>query len=298
VRNRALLLPALLILIGLLALLVNLGFIPTDRLYRLADLWPLLLIVLGLEVLIDRLRLPSVVEMTASVLVVVVAIVGAAAYVAVGPAISTATQTMTASGPLGDVKNASLEIDVGGAKVQVEGSSSLNTDLFQARIDYSGPRPSVSAGEDGRIVVSQSNRFGYFGRQSIDVKIELNVAVPWALTIHSGASRDTYDLTNLQLTSMEIDTGASSDDISLPHPIGTVPVRINGGALTVHVHRPSGADASVKVSGGAVSLTFDGDRTNAIGSVSHSTGDSSDKLDVSVNGGSCNVTMDTGSALG
>jgi hypothetical protein len=73
-------------------------------------------------------------------------------------------------------------------------------------------------------------------------------------------------------------------------------VQINGGALTVHLHRLGGA-ASVKVSGGAVSLTFDGETSAAVGSVSHSTAPADDMYEVTVDGGGCTVTMDTSSAL-
>src|SRR2546430_12459030 len=46
--------PAVLILVGILALLVNTGRIPIDRLLQLADLWPVILIVIGLEIIIRR----------------------------------------------------------------------------------------------------------------------------------------------------------------------------------------------------------------------------------------------------
>ena len=292
-RARAYVWPAILIAVGLLALLVNLGAIPTDRLYRIADLWPLLLIILGLELLINRARLPSTIDVTASVLVVVLAVVGAAAYVALGPPISSSTRTMTASAPAGDLTQATLEVDVGASTLHVVGSTSLGNDLFQTQITYSGPQPSVSLDQNsGRVVVSQNGRFGYFGRESIDVSIQLNAAVAWTFAIHSGASRDTYDLSNVNLAGLEIATGASTDEITLPQPHGIVPVRINGGALSVRLHRPNGAAASVKVSGGAVSLSFDGDRSSAIGAVSHSTAEAADMLNVSVNGGTCNVSMD------
>jgi len=293
-RSRTYLLPALFILVGLLALLVNLGVISTDRLYRLADLWPLLLVVLGLELLVNRARLPSAVETTASVLIVAVALAGAALYVALGPAIPGGTHEMSTSIPGGGVQQASLELDVGGSKVHVQGSTSLDQDLLQAQITYSGPQPSVTFDRDtGRVVVSQNGRFGYFGPASFAMDVQLNIGVRWSFAIHSGASDDTYDLANVNLAAVEIDTGASTEDITLPHPTGVVPLKINGGALTVRMHRPPDAGASVKVSGGAVSLNFDGDRASAVGSVSHSTGSDTDRFDVSVNGGTCNVTMDT-----
>jgi len=46
-RYRSYFWPAVLILIGLVALLVNAGVISTDRLALLANLWPVILIVIG-----------------------------------------------------------------------------------------------------------------------------------------------------------------------------------------------------------------------------------------------------------
>jgi uncharacterized membrane protein len=46
--------PVVLILAGILALLVNAGIISTDRLSLLEDLWPVILIVIGLELLARR----------------------------------------------------------------------------------------------------------------------------------------------------------------------------------------------------------------------------------------------------
>ena len=296
-RNRAYILPALLIVVGVLALLVNLGAIPTDRLYRLADLWPALLIVLGLVLLVNRARLPAAAETIASALIVVVALVGAAAYVALGPAIPVGTHQMTVSEPAGDLKEATLELNVGSATVNVQGSSSMVNDLIQAQITYSGPEPSVTLDStSGRVVVQQNGRFGFFGPQAFRMDVQLNDAVKWNFAFHSGSSRDTFDIPNVNLGSMEIDTGASTENISLGAPQGHVSVRINGGALTVHLHRRDGA-ASVKVSGGAVSLTFDGDTATAVGSVSHSTGPADDIFEVAVSGGTCSVTMDKGSGL-
>jgi len=297
-RNRAHLLPALLIVVGLVALLVNLGAIPTDRLYRLADLWPALLIVLGLVLLINRARLPNAVDTIASLLIAVIAVAGAALYVALGPAIPAGTQRMTMSESLSGLKDATLEVDAGASTLSVTGSNTgLVNDLFQAQITYSGPRPTEELDRNtGRVVIRQNGQFGFFGRQSFHLDIQLNVAVRWSFAIHTGASQDKYLLT-MEVRSVEIDTGASTEDIDLPHPNGTVPVKINGGALTVHLHRPSGTAASVKVSGGAVHLDFDGDTSNAVGSVSHSTEPSTDMLEVSINGGTCTVTMDTASGL-
>jgi hypothetical protein len=122
----------------------------------------------------------------------------------------------------------------------------------------------------------------------------MNPSVQWKIAVNSGAATDNFNLLSLHVASMDMNTGASREDITLGPPSGTVPITINGGALTVFVHRPSTAAASVNVSGGAVSLNFDGRQTRAVGTVTAQTGDydsASDRYQIQVNGGACNVTV-------
>jgi hypothetical protein len=80
-----------------------------------------------------------------------------------------------------------------------------------------------------------------------------------------------------------------------------VPITVDGGALTVNVHRPKGVAASVAVSGGAVNLTFDGRQSHAVGTVTAQTSDynrASDRYQIQVNGGASNVTVDASAPEG
>ncbi|MDQ2943225.1 MAG: hypothetical protein M3R21_06085, partial [Candidatus Dormibacteraeota bacterium] len=91
-------------------------------------------------------------------------------------------------------------------------------------------------------------------------------------------------------------TGSSREEITLGKPSGVVPISINGGALTVHIHRPAATSAAVRVSGGAVSLDGDGEHHRGIGSLSWQSTEYSGAADayrVEVNGGACNVTIDS-----
>src|SRR2546427_11206956 len=92
--------PGILILVGVFALLVNVGFVPVERLDRLVDLWPLILIVIGLELIVRR-NLQGTNAEIAAALIVLLAIGGAAAYVALGPSIPTGVQTLDASEKVG-----------------------------------------------------------------------------------------------------------------------------------------------------------------------------------------------------
>jgi hypothetical protein len=292
---RGLLWPAVLILVGLVALLANAGVISSDRLSLLVDLWPLVLVVIGLE-LIARRGLQGAAGEMAAVLIVLVAVGGALAYVALAPNPG-GTGSMSASAPVGNLEHADLEIDVGAATITVQGGAPEG-DLYRATIDYSGPKPQVSLDtSSGRLKISQGNTsFGLFRSNRFTLRLLIDSSLPWTITTNSGAATDTYNLSDVHVGSISLNTGASREDITLGRPSGVVPISINGGALTVNLHRPAGVAASVRVSGGAVSLAADGETHRGIGSQSWQSsgfGGATDAYRVEVNGGACTVSIDT-----
>jgi hypothetical protein len=297
-RYRSFFWPLVLIVIGLIALLADLNLISTDRLYRLADLWPLILIVIGLE-LVSRRALTGAAVDVATVLILLIAASTAIAYVAAGPPIPGGTQTLESSGQTGTVNSASLHIDVGAATVTVQGSTSLGQDLYRAHIQYTGRKPAVTFDKStGDVSISQEGTFGFFGNQRLVVDLQISPAVPWNINVNSGAATDTFKLTNVKVSSIELNTGASREDITLGAPKGIVPITVNGGALTVHVHRPSGTAASAQVSGGAVTLTADGQQARGIGSKTWQSDGydaAADAYRIEVNGGASTVTVDAAS---
>ena len=295
-RYRGFFWPAILILAGILALLANIGVLSADRLSKLGDLWPLVLIVIGLELIARRAFQGPAAEM-AGALIVILAVGGAVAYVALGPNTVGGIHTLDTSEAVGKVNHASLEIDAGAATITVTGTD-LGTDLYHAHIEYQGQKPDVNLDRSsGLLQISQnSSGFNFFDNRRFVLDLQINASVPWKITDNTGAAAGTYKLGTVQLTSMDLNTGASREDITLGTPVGDVAISINGGALTVHLHRPSGTAASVQVSGGAVSLDFDGRQHRAIGSVSGSTATSVDSFHVDVNGGACTVTMDATAA--
>lgn len=296
-RYRSFFWPGVLILGGIVALLVNVGAIAADRLYQLLDLWPLILIVLGLEIIIRR-GMPGASGDLAAALILLLAAGGALAYVAVAPNPGT-TQTFDASGQVGNVVQGNLEIDAGAATITITGSSGLGSDLYQAHVSYTGSRPTVTLDSStGNLKIEQANNqsLSFFRDRLFKLDLKLNGDIPWTIVENSGATTDNLDLSALHVGSIEISTGASRDDIRLGAATGIVPVTINGGALTVDVHRPSGTAASVNVSGGAVSLNADGQQMHAIGHLVYQTPDFSGANDgyrVEVNGGACTVTLDS-----
>jgi hypothetical protein len=300
-RYRGLFWPAVLIVIGVIALLANSGVISTDRLYLLQDLWPLILIVIGLE-LFARRAFQGVAGEVAAVLIVAVAVAGAVAYVALAPSSGVGTHTLDTSTPVGGVDQASVEVDVGAANLTVTGSTDLGGDLYRAHLEYSDPKPEVRFDRStGSLRISQSNPgFPFLQTHNFVLNLQLNASVTWAITDNTGALTSTYRLATVHLRSMEFNTGASRDDLTVGMPSGIVPITFNGGALTVNIHRPggglgAGTAMSVSVSGGAVSLDADGRQSHAFNNANWESPNFSGATDayrVKINGGACNVSID------
>jgi hypothetical protein len=288
--------PVVLIVIGAIALLVDLNLISADRLYRLADLWPLILIVIGLE-LIARRMLQGVAIDIAAVLILLIAGAGSIAYVTAGPAIPGGTHTLTTSDPIGSLTAAALNVQVGAADLTVVGDNALGADLYRAGITYSGAKPDITLDKvTGELRISKPGEFGILGTRHLSIDLHINPSVSWSFSVSSGAINGTFKVTNVRFTSFNANSGAARLDLTVGPPKGMVPISVNGGAPTVHVHRPTSTEVSVQVSGGAVSLTVDGQHEVAIGNTklqSDGFAGATDAYTIEVNGGACNVTVDT-----
>jgi len=255
--------------------------------------------VIGVELIVRR-SMHGVAGDVAAALIVLLVLAGALGYVVISPNPS-ATHTMDSSEPVGNLEQAAVEINVGAATINMSGSSDIGSDLYRAHIEYSGPAPQVDLNQSaGKLTISQSNSSSFFQTRKFALTLLLSVGIPWTVTENSGATTDAIKFGQLHFSSMTLNTGASHDDITIGPLSGTVPVDVNGGALNVRIHRPDGVATSVQVSGGAVNLNADGHSFHAIGSAGYTSNDfegASDRYRITVNGGACNVTLDTTSPL-
>jgi Domain of unknown function (DUF5668) len=295
-RYRSFFWPAVLILAGVVALLVNIGAFPVERLILLVNLWPLILIVIGLELIARRALQGRNADMAAA-LVVILAVVGAAAYIAINPS-STATQQLDSTAPAGGLQHASLEVNAGSATIDMTAGSDLGSQLYRAHIEYPGSRPEITFDKtSGAVTISQRSNYPFgIANGRFGLSIRLNSDVQWTITENTGASKDTINVAHVKVSGITVNTGASLEELTLGPATGVVPVEINGGALTVHVHRSSGTEASVRVSGGADSLTADGHSQRGIGDLGYESSGfnaGSNGYRIRVNGGACTVTLDT-----
>src|SRR2546421_7774541 len=243
IRSRGLLFPLVLIAIGVLVLLANLGVLSSQALQRLADLWPLLLVIVGLQLILNH-TLPrqqaTGIGLAATALIVVAAVI----YAALAPSTAFGTQHASSSEPIGGLSAGILELNYSAASVNIQ-SRALGDNLYHAGIEYpAGENPPTVAvdHQTGTVTISENANFGsfhLFGSSNRKLTVTLSTRIPWTIRISGGASGLQMDLRELQLTNLEINGGASSVDGHLGKPKGTLAVNISGGASNVSLPIPN-----------------------------------------------------------
>lgn len=95
------------------------------------------------------------------------------------------------------------------------------------------------------------------GTHGLAWDLALNPNVPTTLKYEGGAAETNMDLSQLKLSELEINTGASSTDVVLPPPSGTERVVVHSGAAAVKLHLPSNVPASIRGSMGLGAIEVD-----------------------------------------
>lgn len=200
------------------------------------------------------------------------------------------TRTFTA--PLDGVREGVLVLRHGRSDVAVRG---VDMDVL-CRASFDGMAPKAWV-ESGRVAIEYP-RFSFAGLLSRGVgrtDIELQATLPWSLDIAGGLRDSTLELTDLELTALDLRGGASDVRIRLPRPRGRVLVRIEGGASAVTLVRPAGVAVVLQLVGGVSRLAFDDERYGAIGAGTRletpDAGSEQDRFEIEVRGGATKLTI-------
>src|SRR5712692_2227519 len=157
--DRRVVFPLLLILIGVLFLLGNFGFFDRIALWRLGDLWPLLLVLIGGLLIVNRLLAPQLARLASLGLIAILVVVGAV-YLLAYPVSGGGSQDFKAS--VGTLQKAELVLEFGATTVDVH-TESVGDDLFRAHFEYSPGEPTPTATVDretGTVTRSEERRVG------------------------------------------------------------------------------------------------------------------------------------------
>jgi hypothetical protein len=221
----------ILLIIGLLLLLSNLGIIAVDV---WGTIWVVVLIALGLSILLS---------------------------VVVGPS---AAEGESVTIPLEGASSARVRVRHGAGRLRVGGKTApdaLVEGTFTNGLDYRAQR----TGEGLNVEISP-HRFPFsiapwnWGREGLGWTFSLNGTIPLSLTFETGASDTRLDLSELHVTDLRLQTGASSVHLTLPAYAGHARAHIEAGAASVSIRVPPGVAAQVQFAGGLASADVDQNR--------------------------------------
>ncbi len=159
-----------------------------------------------------------------------------------------------ASIPLEGASTAYIKLAHGAGKLTVHsgaGTDEILNGMFSNGVNYK------SRLEGSRLEVklhTAQHTWAWWPGEGLDWDIHLNRDVPLSLKIDSGASASTIDLSDLKVTDLDIDTGASSTELTLPANAGNTHVDIDTGASSFKVGIPTGVAARIRVKSGIASV--------------------------------------------
>ncbi len=265
-RRGSLVGPLILILVGGTLLLQNLGYLSPAVWLELWRLWPLILVLVGLELMLGyRLR-------GAALALTILALVGAGLFAIGAFDRTTATfESRTFAQALQDANQAVVTVRYGAGSLALgplggQGGNQL------ASMTYDGPaglspsaRYSVVGGV-GRLDYQMSGRTGFWGTPWFNsssaprMTVGLSPDVPLSLNLQTGAAQADLDLSGLRVTNLDLSTGAASTEIHLPQNAGMTVVHVSSGAATLVLDVPPGVAAQIRHQGGLSTLNVDQNR--------------------------------------
>ena len=248
--------PIVLIGAGAILLLSNLGVIHGNPWTIMLQLWPVLLIALGLEILFGgSTGWRAVVSALLGL-----ALVGGILWILIAqPAIPGLNfgggnlQTTSISQPLNGVESARAELSFGAGTNKLYALSDSNNLIEGQLRTYGTPNFSVStSGDRATIALSPGTASVPMVLPSVSGEtwdVGLNSSVTYQLDLNAGVGQSRIDLTKLRLSGGGIDGGVGTSELYLPGK-GNFRLTINGGVGTIRIYVPSGLAVRAEVNGG------------------------------------------------
>ena len=288
----------LIILIGVLLLGENFSWWSHYNLNYLWHFWPLLLILLGIALIVRNLRMGWI--------IVLIAFLGAAGFVATFLAnenlfnkISTGSNPVNQSNfsqalPEGITKG-SVTIESGASSIDLGNTNdnfidgTLNSDFFEPVLNTNQNGNSLNAS----LSMNTNTRFSNLGNTKNNLKVNLTNRIPLDITINTGASDMSLDLSKLTVSNFNLNASASSvDTIFGDNIMDGTDVIMKLGASSVSITIPQSIGVRAQVNSGLSSRDFQDFKSLGGGAYESSNYSSATKkINLSIDAGVSSITI-------
>lgn len=235
------------------------------------NLWPLLLIILGINIIFKNRILEIFMNVAFIVILVVNAFFGPFYYFGV-PWISGITNWDSFNEQIFDNQgnykysnqldyNSNMitgnsEIDLGACELTIESSKNE-----AAKIDSNIKGISADLGQSNdklNVYVTEKEIFsGMQPNISRNAHIYLGDKIDWAINITTGASKSILNLADLKVSSLYLELGAGDTEIHMGDKVKKVSMEIDGGVSNIKIYIPTSAAVMINSDTGVSSDNFD-----------------------------------------
>ena len=260
------LLPTLLIALGVMLLLQTTGVVQWEAWSTIWRLWPVLIIVVGINIAFGS-RMPWL----AGTLIALVLIAAVGIGIAISnEVLSGAESVATLEEPLDGVERVDLIIDLGAGTLSVGSLPANSANLVEGELrsfDGSEARTSVKRSGDHAELEFSTGGFDFFGSTDRQWTVWLSPMPTISIDLDTGASALTLDLTRLKVSNLSVSGGAADIEILAPQDAGHVNIDIDVGAANVDVVIPELVGARIDADLGLSGLSVDETRFPKAGGV-------------------------------
>lgn len=272
----------ILLIVGTIILLSNLAII--NFYWRsVFNMWPIILIVIGVNLLVPRRGIGN----TISIIVTVGALVFLAYWGTMPPksnwwsfskgnrmGVLDNSRTSRNGGVSQEnfsfeytrpVRTAHLEIKGGAIAYEIDGTTEK---LFEAqtrstvgrhRVDMVESEDSAARHVDINFLMTGNNNKGIsLGQHENSAKIRLNTNPIWNVSLDFGAGAADFDLADFKIGELRIKGGASAVEVKLGAPMESSAVHVDAGVASVEIEIPKTAACRIITKSGLSSRNFQG----------------------------------------
>ena len=292
--------PIVLIGLGLVFLLNNLGVVSWNVWTILLRMWPILLVAIGIDLLFGR---RTGVGAAISAVIILALFAGAFWFFQTSGDIWGGDQvSQLIEEELGDVERAEVDLSMSVGALEVSALPASSDLLIQGEIlvsEFEEVRENFRiSGTTADYSLSTHGQYYHPGwlfsnqaDESKGWKLLLSPDVPMDLQVDTGVGKTVIDLSGMTLTALDIDSGVGEVVVTLPAE-GDFEVRISGGVGRLEIRIPAGAAARIRVDTGLGNFSVDGDFTQRNGSYFTDSYDSADEqIDIFLDGGLGNIQV-------
>lgn len=253
--------PSLLIGVGVLFLLSNLGIIQDINYFNLVRLWPLILIAVGLQIMFGRENPWLSNTIAVSIVLAAIAFVAFVPSTSLMPEISDELIQDYFEVPDDGVEIADVSIDIDYGDLEIQ-SLQDSKNIFEADMLYRGRVDFRDSGGLRKLI--QLHLFeddfsflrSWFDTQGVNTTVGLSRFLPITLDVSQGSGVTMLDLHDVYIHSLEVNSGSGPVTVLMADGSYAANLETGSGSLTIEVPENTDLDMEATVGSGRLVLNL------------------------------------------